>query len=246
MTDTGSKEVLDNLCSTRELADLYRDGTYLENNQSWHVEDSSWKAQQIERMLNRNNLNPLTVCEVGCGAGEILKQLSLKTEHTEYFGFELSPQAFELCKTRAGNRLHYLFKNILDENVYYESLLCIDVFEHVEDYFGLIRGLKSKATYKIFHVPLDISSLSVTRGLLMRGRKSVGHIHYFTRESALATLEDCGYEILDESYTLLFDYLTEKSVKGKILQFVQRRLFKLSPHFTVRLLGGCSLLVLAK
>jgi len=52
----------------------------------------------------------------------------------------------------------------LEEDTYFDSLLCIDVFEHVEDYIGFVKTLKSKATYKIFHIPLDISVLSVIRG----------------------------------------------------------------------------------
>ena len=47
-------------------------GEYLRNNPAWHVEDSSWKARQVMKMLNRNSLNPKTVAEAGCGAGEIL------------------------------------------------------------------------------------------------------------------------------------------------------------------------------
>ena len=48
---------------------LYTDGTYFSNNRTWHVEDSPWKARQIEGIMEQNRLNPMTVCEVGCGAG---------------------------------------------------------------------------------------------------------------------------------------------------------------------------------
>lgn len=32
-------------------------------------------------------------------------------------------------------------------------------------------------------------------------RRSVGHIHYFTKETALALLEDTGYRVIDHGYT---------------------------------------------
>jgi hypothetical protein len=61
-------------------ADIYRDGTYLETFPTWHGEDSVWKAQQIKKILEKNALTPATICEVGCGAGEILKQLSAQLD----------------------------------------------------------------------------------------------------------------------------------------------------------------------
>jgi ubiquinone/menaquinone biosynthesis C-methylase UbiE len=54
---------------------MYVSGEYLQNNPMWHVEDSPWKAKQILKILGRNNIAPGTICEVGCGAGEILAQL---------------------------------------------------------------------------------------------------------------------------------------------------------------------------
>ena len=54
---------------------LYLDGGYLAKNPGWHVEESAWKATHILRMLKQNHLSPRTVCDVGCGAGEVLKQL---------------------------------------------------------------------------------------------------------------------------------------------------------------------------
>ena len=56
------------------MESIYDDGTYLENNNGWHVADSPWKAQQIRRAIEANNLAFDTVAEVGCGAGEILAQ----------------------------------------------------------------------------------------------------------------------------------------------------------------------------
>jgi len=50
-------------------------GNYLENNPTWHIEDSPWKAKQIFKMLNKNSINPKSIAEIGCGAGEILNQL---------------------------------------------------------------------------------------------------------------------------------------------------------------------------
>jgi hypothetical protein len=35
------------------MANIYQDGTYLENNSSWHEEDSPFKAGQIKRIIEK-------------------------------------------------------------------------------------------------------------------------------------------------------------------------------------------------
>ena len=227
------------------LTDRYMDGTYLQQNPDWHVEGSPWKARQIEELLARSGLSPATVCEIGCGAGEILRQLSLNAPQTEYVGYELSPQAFALCQTRQSKRVTFYHENILEVDTTYDCLLCIDVFEHVEDYFSLLRGLKQKAKHKVFHIPLDLSVPSLIVGWMMWTRRQFGHIHYFTQETAIAALKECGYEIVDGFYTAQFE-LGGSSWKGKIAYLPRRLLFSLSPRWCALLLGRCSYLVLAK
>jgi hypothetical protein len=56
---------------------------------------------------------------------------------------------------------------------------------------------KKKATFKVYHIPLDIHAFAVIRGSLINVRKAVGHLHHFAIETALATLTDRG----DYSYT---------------------------------------------
>ena len=101
------------------------------------------------------------------------------------------------CKTKEDEKVKYFMENLLDKNEHFDLLLCIDVFEHVEDYIGFLKELKKKANNHIFHIPLDITVSSVLRNTMMSARQSVGHLHYFTQETALATLKDSGYEIID-------------------------------------------------
>src|SRR6267154_2076825 len=87
---------------------IYQTGEYVAKNPTYHVEDSAWKAGQVFRLIEKHGLAPQTVCEVGCGAGEILKQLQLRLPATtRFFGYEISPQAFALCQERANDRLHF-------------------------------------------------------------------------------------------------------------------------------------------
>jgi hypothetical protein len=128
----------------------------------------------------------------------------------------------------------------------FDVLLCMDVIEHVPDYIGFLKNLRSKANLKIFHIPLDLSALSVFRGWpVLRARETVGHVQYFFKDTALATLADAGYEVLDWFYTSgAID--RPQTFKAKIIRGPRRLLFRANPDFAVRVLGGYSMLVMAR
>src|SRR5687767_8242140 len=141
---------------------IYSGDEYIQNNPQYHTYDSPWKAQQILGMINKNNIEPNLICEIGCGAGEILKQLQLHMSGKErFYGYDISPQAIELCKHRENKKLSFYCEDLLSkETEPFDILLCIDVFEHVEDYMGFLRRMRKKAKLKIFHIPLEMSVIS--------------------------------------------------------------------------------------
>jgi hypothetical protein len=55
---------------------IYTSGEYLKTTQTWHIEDSPWKANQIIEIICNNHLQPKTIAEIGCGAGAIIEELS--------------------------------------------------------------------------------------------------------------------------------------------------------------------------
>lgn len=245
------------------LEELYTSGEYLKKNPTWHIGESPWKAKEIMRMLARNKIAPKTVCEIGCGAGEILRLLQKKLDsECVLWGFEISPQAFEFCQSRANERLHYKLADIRQEqDAFFDLILVMDVLEHMEDYFSLLRAIRSKSQYKIFHVPLDISVQSVLRGHLIRYRDTYGHIHYFSKEIVLRMLKDAGYEVVDYFYTTEFiplpwhelkrnPHILLRKILGRFKRGVlgvPRKLFSaIHKDFAIRIFGGCRLLILAK
>src|SRR4051812_48536259 len=108
---------------------IYSNAEYLANNPTWHSEDSPWKAQNIYDILLRNNLKPSRVAEIGCGAGEILVQLQARLPESSFVGYEMSEQAFELARSRESEGVHFINANMLEEDVHYDTLLCIDVLD---------------------------------------------------------------------------------------------------------------------
>jgi hypothetical protein len=228
---------------------MYIDGDYLKNNPTWDVEDAPWKADLIFHMIQKHHIDPKTICEIGCGCGEILRQLQLKLPPTtKLTGYEISPQAYELCKERSNDRLFFNLKNYCDElDNSYDLILLIDLIEHLEDYFQFLRDIKGKSQYKILHIPLEMFVLAVLHQQFLLGqKKKVGHLHFFSKDLALQMLQDLGYEIIDYSYTAGYSLPRNYGPKDWLLKIPRRFLLPVVPDFTVRIFGGYSLLVLVK
>ncbi len=201
---------------------------------------------QVRRMLEMHSIQPSRLVEVGCGAGGILECLHRQlVPQPVCVGYEISPQAFSMAQRREARGLHYHLGAPGPDDDPYDVVLAIDVFEHVEDYLGFIRGLQSLARWKIFHIPLDLSVLSVAKPIYFTmAREQVGHLHYFTRETALASLVQAGLKVKDWFFTSVE---LDQGVHGrKRLQIVRKLFFTRNPDLAARWLGGFSLLVLAE
>ncbi len=227
--------------------EFYTKGTYLKENPGWNAEDAAWKAQQVLKMLNRHHIVPTTICDVGCGSGELLWQLHQALRQCTCWGYEISPQALALCRSREDESLRFELKDIrLDDEASFDVILLMDVLEHLEDYFGFLRAIRAKGTYKLFHIPLDMTAQAIIRGRpLLKQRMSVGHLHYFTSDTALAALKDAGYEVLDSFYTPSID-APARSIAGRLARPLRRFLFAVHKDVAVRLVGGYGLMVLAR
>lgn len=229
--------------------DIYNNSEYMDKNPSWHVEHSAWKADQVKKIINQNNLTLNKVIEVGCGAGEILVNLSKDYPNRKFIGYEISKEIFAIAKNKESENVEFRYGNINDESNYSDLLLCIDVFEHVENYISFLKELKRHSKYHIFHIPLDINILGLFRNRLIKEREAVGHLHYFTVETAIATLKDSGYQVISWNFTDSFSkggIERPKNLKSKIFRMIQYILFTISPKFLSRTLGGLSIMVLTK
>jgi SAM-dependent methyltransferase len=232
----------------RSYADHYKDGSYLAKNPTWHVEESPFKVKYIAQLMRRNSIKVHSVCEAGCGVGEVLRLLQIEMPvDTELTGFDISPQAYQLSQARANAHLHFKLADITREPALsFDLLLMLDVIEHLEDYFSFLRAVRTIARYKIFHFPLDLSVQAVARrdGLLKR-RRDHDHIHYFTKETALATLRDTGYKPLDYFYAPRSNEIGPNLIQ-KLFRVPRSLLFAVNRDFAVRLLGGYSLMILSE
>lgn len=226
----------------------YTAGRYLGVNPTWDIEDSPWKASQVARMIRRHGLVLRTLVDIGCGAGGVLAELRSIFPDARLCGFDIAPDAATFWPQHAGKDIEFHVGDFLEsDSGHYDLLLLLDVLEHLSDPFNFLARLKGRADRYIFHVPLDLSALTVLRETpLLQVRKTVGHIHYFTKRLAIALLADCGYQVLDCSYTDAALRGPRQSWKTRLARLPRRIAYAVHKDLGVRLLGGETLMILAQ
>jgi SAM-dependent methyltransferase len=220
-------------------------------------EDAGWKADHIASLISKHGLALKSIGDLACGSGAVLRALAQhgSLKDTRFAGFDLDPQAIAQANghksaSSEGRSLSFHQGNPSDRTggERFDAILMLDYFEHVSDYLGLLEQCKALGRHKIFHIPLEICVLSVLRDACVRNRYSLGHIHYFTAESALASLKDSGHEIIDYRYTDSAGHYQQlhPSLKKKIASLPRTWLAKVNLPLAAKVLGGYSLLVLTQ
>jgi len=228
---------------------MYTDGSYLSKNPSWHSEDSKWKAEEINKMIKRNKLAPVSVADAGCGAGQVLLHLSeLNPGITELRGFDISPQAIEMARKSENPKVKFYQADIANEITgTFSLILVIDVIEHLNDYAAFLHRISTKAEQFIFHIPLDLSFRTIMKPhILLQQRNDVGHIHYFSKEQVEWIMKDAGFSITDRFYTLPeIDREKPASFKNWVKKILRKISFSLNKDMSAKLWGGYSIMILA-
>ncbi len=206
-------------------ADFYINGQYLHNNPGWHRDAAFWRAAAVQQALQRNQLNPQKVCDVGCGVGEVLRllQQTMKPDCT-FLGYDIAPYAIEQARANENAALHFKRGDFLqEEHGCFDLLLMIGVLEHFENVFQVLRDIKGKSEYKLFVLPLDVTMTSALRNRLIEFRRATGHLHFFTKDIALTIFKDLGYEVVDYFYVLPpLDTTPWRAIKGKPLRLLKK------------------------
>jgi len=230
----------------------YIDGSYMSQNPEWDRSDSPLKASRVLSILLKNNLQPNSICEVGCGAGDILIHLKKHLPSTKMKGFDISPQLnkfwIEHNKSEEGKEITFCLGDFHQVNeIIYDVLLMLDLFEHVRDPYTFLENSRKHASYFVFIIPLDLSASSVFRkNPLINVRRKVGHLHFYTKDLALETLTDSGFSIIDWQYTSPSLSSPNLSLKTRIMALLRSLLKLFNEDIGARLIGGETLLVLAK
>lgn len=229
-----------------KIEDIYLDGTYFKKNPEWDIKDSQWKSLLVVDIIKKNKINCKYICEIGCGAGHILFALSKFYNKKKFEGFDIAPQLINFWGDLQSNNLIFKLKEFPENNnSYYDLILLLDVFEHVRDPLSFLENIRNHAESFIFHIPLDLSVLSIIRSkILLNTKRKVGHLSFYNIDLALEIIKDAGFKIIDFKYTNA--YKRSNSLKTKIAMIPRIFLNFFSKDLSARILGGQTLIVYAK
>lgn len=208
---------------------------------------AAWKATMVLDMIERHGLDPGSICEVGCGHGDILVCLRQEMDSTvSLHGWDIDPQSMRVCQPKQAAGLTFQLGDVTKTHDNYDLLLILDVLEHVDSPLEFLRKAAPLAINKILHIPLEISVSSALRPCaLQRSWDESGHRHYFCRQTALATLQNAGYTIKEARLTSGAVRFPGAGLKSKAATIARRLLSIASEDLAARVMGGYSLLVLA-
>lgn len=226
----------------------YVGGAYLGANPEWHEDRATWKANQVRKILTANGVVPRSLLDVGCGTGGILERLASTLDLERAVGYDVSEAAIGLAGEARREQISLHAGDVRSLQDHFDAVLVLDVIEHVEDYFGFLRSIRHLGDAFVFHVPLALNVAAVARMKpIMHARDQVGHIHCFSRETALATLTENGYVIIDDDYTVAsLEARPADPLGRRLVRLPRRAAFRLAPDLACRWLGGTSVMILAR
>jgi SAM-dependent methyltransferase len=230
-----------------DIQSQYSDSVYLKKTGgTWHLEDAPFKAHWVLKMLARHpEIQPTSICEIGCGSGGVLAELSKALpEHVALRGYDISPQAHAIAQRFSSPHCEFILGNAFSDDSVYDLVLVMDVVEHVENCFDFLRLSGKKGRMKMYHLPLEANASKILRGICEWD--SVGHVHLFSIETAIKTVEYTGHRIVDWLLTDSALGTRQHLFRNHLANLLRRPLGKVSERFCARALGGYSLLILAE
>jgi len=226
----------------------YQSGEYLRHNPTWDSEDAPWKAGLVLDLLRAHGLQPRRMADIGCGSGAVLRLLQRAFPEAFLDGFDVAPDAQRFWSGASAPNLRFRIGDFFElAQPGYDLVLALDVVEHLPNSFEFLERLRSYATYHVFHFPLDLSAITVLREKpLLLARRKVGHINYYTKGLVLALLEECGYQVIEARYTGAALGAPRRGWRTRVASVPRRIAWALNRDWGVRLLGGDTLMVLAR
>ena len=233
----------------------YISGDYTKKNHSYHIEDSEFKWKNFLNILKKSNFNFDTInsiTDIGCGIGQIIieaKKSNLFNSKCIFEGYDLNPDAIQLAKKNY-EQISFNNEDFINLNTTKKDLIIVaDVFEHIQDPYNFLSKLKEKGNFFLFNIPLEISLLSMIRNknIFKHSYDQVGHLHFYTKKTAILLLESCGYKIVKHNFAdnRLQELKNKKEIKKFAIFLPQYLLGLLSKNLTSNIFGGFSLVVLA-
>jgi 2-polyprenyl-3-methyl-5-hydroxy-6-metoxy-1,4-benzoquinol methylase len=176
---------------------------HLERQAKWLEYGAVEKANSISELIQRNNIRPRSLLELGCGTGAVIVECERRGLAAEFTAVDYSAEAIEFLRSRAP-AINCLTADITDAGFiledHFDVVVLSHVIEHLEDPLEFLRAIKDRLRfqYLIVEVPLeDLFAARVKSVFCDRKKNTAGHVQFFTGTTINMLLCSAGFKIVD-------------------------------------------------
>lgn len=191
----------------------------------WELQsfDNAEKFRKYQLEIIRKYIRNKKILDVGSGSGGLIKYYQMETKNISIF--EPSKNLYNKIKKKFKNSKINYFNNKNKIKQKYDSILYMDVIEHIEDYENEINFILKKINKKGFLI-INVPAFNF---LYTDFDKSVGHIKRFTKKDfyylskkfnlkikKLEYYDSIGFILIFLSKYLLAFYLKTRNVSTNV------------------------------
>lgn len=144
------------LKNKNEIAGFEQDSSWYDkafiNNQHWKKDYNKspyyflWTVI-IDRVVNRKEEMP-SILDLGCGAGQLAYYL-MKSGVKNYVGIDFSKERIDFAKNKCEDFefLNCDFFSIQFDDIDYDTVICLETLEHINDDVKLLEKIKSGSSF---------------------------------------------------------------------------------------------------
>jgi hypothetical protein len=238
---------------TKTAADYYTSDEFWND---YEDSDSSYKVWIFDSLLKKSCLKLphfINAAEIGCGQGAFLFPLvnyfNDKEVQFKLQGYDISPKAISLAMSKSKFPEQLLsFHSSSAESIPdgLDFIFCIDVLEHVENPWEILRNLALKSEYLILHLPIEQSIGHLFGHSPTRSNHNFNHIHFYSWETAKLMIQESPFEIVEYLFTPASDIVLSMKANAivKLLRIFRYFFYKLNPKVASIFCGGSVMMLL--
>ena len=176
---------------------------HLERQAEWLEYGAIEKTNSISQLIQRNNIRPRSLLELGCGTGAVIVECERRGLALKFTAVDYSGEAIEYLKSRAPT-INCLTADITDAGFIlkdrFDVIVLSHVVEHLEEPLHFLRAIRDRFRfqYLIVEVPLEDLFIARVKSLFFdRKQHTAGHVQFFTGTTISVLLRSAGFKIVD-------------------------------------------------
>jgi SAM-dependent methyltransferase len=206
---------------------------------AWRESGARRKAQNIANVCH--GIRAVSVIEIGCGTGTVLRMLHAMKFAEEYFCVDLSASAVQFARDSCHTFLNHAVVGRADTLPFRDRAFSVailtHVIEHLDDPLSALWEASRIARFVVVEVPTEkVFSNFVRTKMLGQPYPSLtgaGHVQFWSPSSiAMFLKREAGLKILARHRDLLSEDLDSQTGNGsKAKQYLKRSLRGMLPGF---------------